>query len=159
MAPDPQAVSTAVGLPPLLRPIRASDVERIARWYDTAVVLAGSPIPLGGLLAPTDRRRTLVVAESDGREPEGLIALALDDPKPGWVTVPLLAVAATEKRDVAAQAVAVLEAELHGQARHIRAAAPPDVGLALYFWLRLGYRPAVSAERLWMTRDFDTQGE
>ena len=154
MAPELQAAS--VVSPPVLRPIRGPDVERIARWYDTAVVLAGSPIPLGGLLAPTDRRRTLVVTESDGTEPEGLIALALDDPEPGWATVSLLAIAAPEHRDLAAQAVAVLEADLHEQTSHIRAAAPPDVGLALYFWLRLGYRPAVSAERLWMTRDFDT---
>ena len=148
-----------VASPPVLRPIRESDVRSIARWYDTAVVLAGSPIPLSGLLESTDGRGALVVTESGGREPEGLIAVAADDPEPGWATVALFAIAATEKRDLASQAVALLEAILSQHASHVRAAAPSDVGLALYFWLRLGYRPAAFAGRLWMMRDFDTQGE
>ena len=30
---------------------------------------------------------------------------------------------------------------------------PDPVGLALYFWLRLGYRPVVSSRGLWMISD------
>jgi hypothetical protein len=86
----------------------------------------------------------------------GLILVALDDPDPDWATVTLLAIAAPEQRDLAAHAVALLEADLRTEASHLRAALPLDVGLALYFWLRLGYRPAVSGERLWMTRDLET---
>jgi len=153
MAPEPPAPSVAAS-PPVLRPIRESDVAPIARWYAKATVVAGSPSPLSDLLDSSGR--LLVLTEGDSHQPVGLVLATLDDPEPGWATVSLLAIAGTEQRDVAAQAVALLEANLNRVASHIRAAVPSDVGLALYFWLRQGYRPNVSAERLWMTRDFDT---
>jgi hypothetical protein len=83
------------------------------------------------------------------------MAVAQDDPEPGWATVDLLAIARQEERDVAALGVALLEAHLQGEARHIRAAVPAEVGLALYFWLRLGYRPVVSGQGLWMISELE----
>jgi len=145
--------AVAAVLPAVLRPIREADVEPIARWYDTAVVLAGSPAPLSDLLDSTDRGRSVVLTDDTNQEPVGLILVAVDDPESGWATVNLLAIAGPEERDVAALGVALLEAHLQREAGHIRAAVPADVGLALYFWLRLGYRPVVSSERLWMTRE------
>jgi len=130
-------------------------MEAIARWYAKAIVLAGSPILLSDLLDSAGRRRALVLTDGTRQEPMGLIAVAVNDPEPGWATVALLAIARQEERDVAALGVALLEANLRGQASHIRAGVPPDVGLALYFWLRLGYRPVVSGKDLWMTSDLD----
>ena len=130
-------------------------MEAIARWYAKAIVLAGSPILLSDLLDSAGRRRTLALTDGTRQEPMGLIAVAVNDPEPGWATVALLAIARQEERDVAALGVALLEANLRGQASHIRAGVPPDVGLALYFWLRLGYRPVVSGKDLWMTSDLD----
>jgi hypothetical protein len=141
---------TAVLSPPLER-----DIEAIARWYDRATMLAGSPAPLNELLDSTGRRRTLVLTDGTNREPVGLILVALDDPEPGWATVDLLAIARQEERDIGALGVFLLEAHLQREASHIRAAAPLDVALALYFWLRLGYRPAVFEGRLWMIRDLE----
>ena len=152
--------SEDAGLTAILSPPLAGDIEAIARWYPKAIVLAGSPVPLSDLVDSTDRRRTLVLTDGTRQEPAGLMVVALDDPEPGWATVALLAIAAQEHGDLAAQCVAVLEARLRGEASHIRAGVPPSVGLALYFWLRLGYRPAPSEEpaaheRLWTIRDLD----
>jgi hypothetical protein len=152
VAPEP-AASVATGSPGVLRALRESDVGAIASWHAKAILLAGSSISLSDLVDPSER--LLVLTEEADREPVGLLSVALDNPEPGWATVVLLAIAAPECRDLAVQAVALLEADLRQEARHIRAAAPLDVGLALYFWLRLGYRPTVSGERLWMTRELD----
>ena len=150
MKPEPPAVSDNPEATVVLSPLLERDIEAIARWYAKAIVLAGSRIPLSQLPGPTGRRRTLVLTDGVNPGPFGLMAVAQDDPEPGWATVDLLAIARQEERDVAALAVAMLEAYLQGEARHIRAAVPAEVGLALYFWLRLGYRPVVSGQGLWM---------
>ena len=155
MTPEPPAAADAAGLTAVLSPPLQRDIEAIARWYAKAIVLAGSLAPLSELLCSTGRRRTLVLKDGANQGPLGLMAVTLDDPEPGWATVDLLAIARQEERDMAGLGVFLLEAHLQGEARYIRAAAPADVGLALYFWLRLGYRPAVSGEGLWMVRDLD----
>ena len=153
------AASEDAGLTAILSPPLAGDIEAIARWYPKAIVLAGSPAPLRDLFDSTDRRRTLVLTDGTRQEPVGLVVVAVNDPEPGWATVALLAIARQEEREIAALGVALLEAHLRGEAGHIRAAVPLDMGLALYFWLRLGYRPAPSEptadERFWMIRDLD----
>ncbi len=149
--------ATFVATPAVLRPLRDGDSDAIARWYGKAMMLAGSPVPLSSLLDFTGRRRTLTLTDGTRQEPVGLMAMAVDDPEPGWATIAFLAIAGQDRRDLAARAIATLEASVQGQARHIRAAVPPDVGLALYFWLRLGYRPTAAPEdgHLWMVRDLD----
>ena len=154
MKPEAPAADAA-GLTAVLSPPLERDIQAIARWYDTAIVLAGSLAPLSELLDSTGRRRTLVLTDGTNQQPVGLMAVSVGDPEPGWATVALLAIAAPDHRDLAAQAIALLEAHLQGNASHIWAAAPLDVGLALYFWLRLGYRPIASHEELWMIRDLD----
>ena len=155
MTPEPLVASEDAGLMAILSPLLERDIKGIARWYDTATILAGSPTSLGDLLDSTGRWRTLVLTDGTNQEPVGLVLVALDDPEPGWATVALLAIARQEERDVAALGVALLEAYLQGEASHIRAAVPLDVGLALYFWLRLGYRPVVSGQGFWMIRELE----
>ena len=155
MAPKRSAASPPAGLIAVLSPLLEGDIEAIARWYDQATVLAGSPVRLEDLRDSTDGRQTLVLTDGERREPVGLMAVTLVDPEPGWATVALLAIARQEERDIAALGVALLEARLRGEASYIRAGVPLDVGLALYFWLRLGYRPIVSGERLWMISDLE----
>ena len=155
MKPEPLTVPDSPEATVVLSPLLERDLEAIARWYAQAVVLAGSSIPLSQLPGPTGRRRTLVLTDGANPGPFGLMAVGLDDPEPGWATVDLLAIARQEERDSAALAIAMLEAHLQGEARHIRAAVPAEVGLAPYFWLRLGYRPVVSGQGLWMISELE----
>jgi hypothetical protein len=152
--PEPAAAVAAEPVS-VLRSLREGDAQAIARWYDKAIVLAGSFAPLSDLFDSTGCGQTLVLVEEGADEPVGAMVVIVHDSEPGWATVNLLAVADQEQRDLAAQAVGVLETRLRGEAGHIRAAVPLDVGLALYFWLRLGYRPTVSGEGLWVVRDLD----
>jgi hypothetical protein len=153
VAREQAVASEDTGLTAILSPLLGSDIAAIARWYARATVLAGSPIPLSALLGSSEQ--VLVLTASGGEDPVGLAVLSIDNPEPGWATVNLLAVAGQEQRELAAHAVALLEADLRPHVSRVRAAVPPDAGLALYFWLRLGYRPAVFGGRLWMTRDLD----
>jgi len=152
---EPPAAADAAGLTAVLSSLLDRDIKGIARWYDTATVLAGSPIALSDLLDSPGHRRILVLTDGMNEAPFGLIALTLDDPEPDWATVSLLAIARQDERDMARWGVALLETHLRGEASRIRAAVPLDVGLALYFWLRLGYRPDTGDGRLWMIRDLD----
>lgn len=138
-----------------LRPLHADDAIAVERWYGKAIVLAGSPVPLGELFDSSEPRRIFVLTDVTNPDPVGLFVVAIDNPEPGWATVDLLVIARQEERDVAAWAVAMLEAYVQGETRRIRAAVPLDTGLALYFWLRLGYRPVVSGRTLWMTRELE----
>jgi hypothetical protein len=104
---------------------------------------------------PAGQRRAFALTIDDGPDPVGLFVVAMDNPEAGWATVDLLVIARQEERDVAAWSVAMLEAYVQGETRQIRAAVPLDVGLALYFWLRLGYRPIVSGRGLWMMRELE----
>jgi len=154
VAPEVSGISASAEPTSVLRPLREADVAAAARWYDEATVLAGSLFPLGDLLDSTNRRRTLALVEGKDQGPAGLLVVALGDPEDGWATVTLLIVS-QEERELAARAVALLEVTVRLAGKHIRAAVPADVGLALYFWLRLGYRPVVADGRLWMIRDLE----
>jgi hypothetical protein len=67
----------------------------------------------------------------------------------GWLDVRWIELAAQHRRwGLGAEAVRLLEvktAERWG-VKGVRAHVPRDVGLALYFWLRLGYRPEEEAD-------------
>jgi hypothetical protein len=153
--PEAGAIVGALETGAALRPLRADDAEAIERWYDKAMCLAGSPVPLEDALRAASRRGAFALTAGTSPEPFGLAVVALDKPEPGWATVTLLAIAGLEQRDAAAGGVALLETRLRGEARDIRASMPLETGLALYFWLRLGYRPVASGGGLWMIRELE----
>jgi len=66
----------------------------------------------------------------------------------GWLDVRWIELAAEHRRrGLGVDSVRLLEAEAVERwgVRGVRARVPRDVGLALYFWLRLGYRPESEA--------------
>jgi GNAT superfamily N-acetyltransferase len=64
-----------------------------------------------------------------------------DDPARGWLSVGFIALAAAQRGwGYGSEAVRLVEAE--AKAARFRADVDAGNGLALYFWLRLGYRPA-----------------
>jgi ribosomal protein S18 acetylase RimI-like enzyme len=84
----------------------------------------------------------------------------------GWLDVRWIELAAEHRRrGLGAEAVRLLEAEAVRRwgVKRVRAHVPRDVGLALYFWLRLGYRPEVPAvgdgDTMAMVRELDSRGQ
>jgi ribosomal protein S18 acetylase RimI-like enzyme len=79
----------------------------------------------------------------------------------GWLDVRWIELAVEHRRrGLGAEAVQLLEAEAAERwgVRGVRANVPRDVGLALYFWLRLGYRPEGISDRESGSGRRDTMG-
>jgi ribosomal protein S18 acetylase RimI-like enzyme len=83
----------------------------------------------------------------------------------GWLDVRWIELAVEHRRwGLGAEAVRLLEVEAgqKWEASTVRAHVPRDVGLALYFWLRLGYRPEGDAggegDTMAMVRELDEVG-
>jgi hypothetical protein len=95
---------------------------------------------------------TLVIALAGDPAPIGLLAYVL--PAEGWLEFRFLALAAGCRGwGYGAEAVQVVEAS--GLAERFAADVSAANGLGLYFWLRMGYRPAAPAELTWREADPD----
>jgi GNAT superfamily N-acetyltransferase len=78
---------------------------------------------------------------------EAFLAYELHTPKRDAARIDLLAVAADKRRlGIGSRAALALEKRLARPAKRIYVAVPARIGLALYFWLRLGYRPLTQGE-------------
>ena len=78
-----------------------------------------------------------------GEELVGAVGYRLGEPAAGWCSIGL-AVVAPDRRGfgLGSEAVRALEGlAVAAGARCFRALVPESLGLAFYFWLRLGYRP------------------
>jgi hypothetical protein len=110
-----------------------------------------------GVQEEGDGGRVLI---TDGEDAEiGYIECAVSD---GWLEMGWVELGMEWRRHgLAADAVRLLEDEAvrRWDVRGVRAEVPVGIGLALYFWLRLGYRPEepVRGERdtMAMVRAFD----
>ena len=106
---------------------------------------------------PYESERRLEAAQSDPdagllalvREASGTVIGLLDyranSPDRGWLTIGCIAVVAGQRGwGYGSEAVRLLEAE--AKATRFLAGVGARNGLGLYFWLRLGYRPALPGE-------------
>ena len=163
----------------VLRTLSEADLPLIEPWYARAAeAIAG----LGAGRSEADPRQHLEEARSQpGRE---LLAIVLADdgelvglldrrapcPEAGWLTVSFLAMAEHHRgRGLGSEAVLALEEEARrrGLAHRFAAGVTADAGRALYFWLRLGYRPLLQADLpwpsprngvVWMVRETEQEG-
>ena len=102
--------------------------------------MSGERVALRLLTGPTYE----IVHRADGAV-IGEVECRADDPAAGWLAVGPIAVAAGQRGwGYGSEAVRLLEAE--AKAARFRADIDAGNGLALYFWLRLGYRPARPGE-------------
>lgn len=93
-----------------------------------------------------------VLVSDAANEPIGLAIALLDLPQPGTATVPFLTIAPERRfRGLGGEAALALERHLRRKFGVTRVFAPvPDGrGLAVYFWLRLGFRPLLQTEAPW----------
>ena len=151
-----------------LRPLAEEEIAAVKPWYREAVAAsmgrpAADPPRLVGRGPSLDRGRAgalpygiqkrMEAAEADPdagllaivREADGTVIGLLDyrvnNPGRGWLTVGFIAVARGERGwGYGSEAVRLLEAE--AKATRFLAGVGARNGLGLYFWLRLGYRPA-----------------
>ncbi len=121
-----------------LRPLKEGDREAVARWLEERLIDAADI-----LLAITSR---------EGDSIYGVLAYRLGYPERGWLGVKAVAVEpGLRGQGYDPEAVRLLEDEAleRGLASRFCAPVRHDDGLGLYFWLRLGYRPAAAGENPW----------
>ena len=94
----------------------------------------------------------MLITRGDDAEPIGIVEYRAGWPVRGWTTIELIALKEGERGwGYGSEAVKILE-ERHKGAR-LLAQIDPRNGLALYFWLRMGYRPARADEIFWRAPD------
>ncbi|MFB3094099.1 MAG: GNAT family N-acetyltransferase [Dehalococcoidia bacterium] len=121
-----------------LRPLKEGDREVAARRLEEMLIDADD-----SLLAITSR---------EGGSIYGVLAYRLGYPERGWLSVKAVAVEpGLSGQGYDTEAVRLLEGEAleRGLAGRFWAPVRHDDGLGLYFWLRLGYRPAAVSQSPW----------
>ena len=124
-----------------LRTLRASDVPSLATWLPNIATAIGCQrwSDEDTLRDAVGRDDTLLYHDGAG---EAFIAYQLGAPKRNAARIELLALAAgTRRLGIGGRAAIALEKRLARTTKQIYVAVPSTTGLALYFWLRLGYRP------------------
>ena len=132
----------------ILRRWTEGDLASIEAWFGRALGLAtaGAAAKLAELREEAEAdpaRWVLSISESPGR-PVGVLAFRAPWPSDGWLGFELVVLAEEARgRGLALEAVTVVEGEARsgGLAGAFAAPVRAEFGRALYFWLRLGYRP------------------
>lgn len=135
-------------------------------WLEAALAPDWTP---GELQHALETHRGVLISDPEGN-PVGLAVVHLNTPEPGAVSVPFLAIDPARRfRGLGGEAGLAIERHIRTRLGTTRFYAPisDGRGLAVYFWLRLGYRPLVMSESpgalvgltaqspagIWMLRD------
>lgn len=147
-----------------LRPFAARDQSWLEGWIGQAArAMQCDEDALAGLCADPTRLRLVIIRDGISA---GVLAARERAPARGAAIIDLVATPRVHaRRGVAMAAVTLLEQRLrrHG-ARTIYAPVPEAHGIAVYFWIRLGYRPLMRGawpeqrdRVVWMRRDPSAQ--
>ena len=135
----------------MLRPVGPDDVPAIETWWpEAAATVHGvrEPVGLDELHRMIDEAggETLVIAKAAEPVPIGLLIHRLPDDR--WLEFRFLALAKGLRGwGYGSEAVRLIEES--GRARSFGAEVYAGNGLGIYFWLRMGYRPAEPEEVRW----------
>ena len=124
-----------------LRSLRASDVLALSAWLSplTMELGCGRWISEPTLRESVAAHDVLLYSDDAG---DAFVAYEAGTPVPGCARIDFVAVAREKRRlGIGSRAALALERRLARSADRIYVRVPPRLGLALYFWLRLGYRP------------------
>ena len=144
-----------------LHSIRPADAEHLATWLPDVAAQAGWA-DWADPDAPSRSLHDPQVLTDDATT--AFLAFELTSPVPSAARVDFLAVSPEKRRlGIGGRTVLALERRLRGKAKSIYTLVPASIGLALYFWLRLGYQPLTErdwpvapdsgAPSIWMKRD------
>ena len=130
-----------------LRPVLERDLAALAEWLPgTAGELGCERWASEDALRSTVAQNGTLIADEGG--PLGFVAFELGAPRRNSARVRLLAVRPDQRRlGIAGRAALALEERLRESASRCDVLVPARLGLALYFWLRLGYRPLTQREQ------------
>jgi GNAT superfamily N-acetyltransferase len=127
-----------------LTALAADDIESMASWLPAALAPEWALADLDGYV---EYEGGVLITDAD-LQPIGLAVTLLEKPEAGCATVPFLAVDPARRfRGLGGEAGIALDRHLKGLGyRKVYAPIPDGRGLAVYFWLRLGFRPLRQTE-------------
>jgi GNAT superfamily N-acetyltransferase len=130
-----------------LRPARAADIEPLSAWLPQVAAAVGCARFANEDALRDALREPNVLLGDEHDAPACLLHYEVCAPLPDAARVRLLAVDPARRRlGIGGRAAMALEERLVKKACRLYVAVPSELGLALYFWLRLGYRPLTQAE-------------
>ncbi len=144
-----------------LHSIRPADAERLTTWLPDVAAEAG----WADWADPDSISRSVHDPQVlTGDSSTAFLAYELASPVPSAARVDFLAVSPEKRRlGIGGRTALALERRLRGKAKSVYTLVPASIGLALYFWLRLGYQPLTEREwpvspqtaapSIWMKRD------
>jgi len=141
-----------------LRPVKRADFPKIEPWYESSLALAHAERSLETRYADAAASsfKLLAICSKDDAEPVGLLDYRVHQPAVGWLTMVYIAVS-DKRRGYGYGSEAVRALEAWGKKSHRITSFLADIsvnnGLGLYFWLRVGYRPAKANEVFWRALD------
>ncbi len=153
MARPPRAVR--------LHSIRPADAERLATWLPDVAAEAGwADWANPDALSRSVHDPQVLTDDSS----TAFLAYELTSPVPNAARVDFLAVFPQKRRlGIGGRTALAFERRLRGKAECVYTQVPASIGLALYFWLRLGYQPLTQADwpitpqpgppSIWMKRE------
>lgn len=130
------------------RPLADADAAWIDAWLPAVAATVGAgAADFASLRA---KGRSALVVRRDGTD-VGVVAYALDRPRRGAATAELIATPPDNARKGSGMAAAaLLESALRDAGmRTVYAPSPERHGIAMYFWIRLGYRPLLRGDWPW----------
>ena len=145
LQPEETVASGRITLSPLTPPA----LEAMLPWLTLA--LAPDWVP-GVLEAAVQEHEAILISEAATGDSIGAAVARLDAPTPGAASIPFISIDPGRRyRGLGGEAALALERHLRRRFSIGRVYAPiPDWrGLAVYFWLRQGYRPVTAAEHPW----------
>ena len=113
-------------------------------WLEAALAPEWTPADLEAVVGAG---RGVLISDSDGAG-IGVAVVLKDVPETGCATLPFLAIDPVRRfRGLGGEAGLALDAKLRGEGMaKVYAPVPDGRGLAVYFWLRLGFRPLTTPE-------------
>ena len=120
-----------------------ADLSQVGLWYEGRRLEEARSDPNVTLLAVTNR---------EDEAPIGVVGYRVGSPEDGWLSFDFVAVEpGLRGLGLESEAVRLVEGDAleRGLARRFWAGVDHNDGLGLYFWLRLGYRPARGGEDPW----------
>jgi GNAT superfamily N-acetyltransferase len=125
-----------------LRPVHKSDIETLATWLPKIAAGAGCKRWASEAALPHALAGAGALVSDDC-----FLAYRAGTPLPRAAKIEFLAVPPGRRRlGIGSRAALAIEKQLRRSVDGIYVAVPARLGLALYFWLRLGYRPLLQPD-------------
>lgn len=124
-------------------------LESMREWLALSLAPDWQPDALAPL---ADSGQAVLIAEAESSAPLGAAVVSLDAPVASAAAIPFISIdPARRYRGLGGEAALALERHLRARfgIERVYAAIPDWRGLAVYFWLRQGYRPVTATEAPW----------